>query len=235
MPSGPISDDKPFMIHQETEAQPVAEKKKSTLPSFGWFRKAAPAGQPEKPKAPESAVKVELETFGPKIESVGTTQKEKKEPPIARTEIPQQKVVHYREVETPTTFGKPTAQPPKEAQPPKMEMPAAKPIDTIQKPAESAKPFNNQVKPEPPKPLGTIQQSNQTNAPAQNNIPKKPANTIQNKPLGANQNRPEPPVKPAEPKVIDLDSFFGGPPKENPAKNEIELEGNTINLKNNKS
>lgn len=84
--------DKPFVIYQEAEAKPVAEKQPG-FPQTGWFKK-------EKPKMPEVPIKVKLEMFGQKIE-------EKKEPTIAKTEAPKQKVIHYREVEAPTPFGKP--------------------------------------------------------------------------------------------------------------------------------
>lgn len=101
----PVSPEKPFIIQQETEAEPVAEKKKVTLPAIGWFKKAIP-----KTEAP---VKVELEIFGPKVE-------EKKEPTIAKTEAPKQKVIHYREVEGATPFGKPLEKPQGKPEEPKV-------------------------------------------------------------------------------------------------------------------
>lgn len=247
MPPEPISADKPFMIHQETETQSVAEKNKS-MPTIGWFRKASPAAGQEKSKTPEPTVKVQLETFGPKIEE----KKESKEPIVAKTEIPKQKVVHYREVETPATFGRPGAQPqpPREVQPPKPGIPATKPFGatTQDKPFDTAqgKPFNapqqTQSKPfgfaqnksEPPKPFSGIAQSkpfgpNQQQGKSSNITQDKPLDTIQSRPEPA---KPEQPVKPTEPKVINLESFLGEP-KENQPKDEIELEGNIINLKNN--
>ena len=243
MPSEPISTDKPFMIHQETGAQQVTEKKKVSMPTIGWFKKTMPSGRQENPKIPEPPVKVQLETFGPKIEE----RKESKEPTTAKTEIPKQKIVHYREVETPAPFGRPGAQPPKEVQPPKIEIPAAKPFDTAQdrpfnapqtqgKPfgVTQGKPFNTtQGKPEPPRPFGATQ-----NEPPITTQSKSP-DVIPNRPYNIPQNRPEPakseqtPAKPTEPKVINLESFLE-PTKENQPKNEVELEGNIINLKDNK-
>lgn len=159
VPTTPVPAEKPFILQQETEAKPVGEKKRGAPPIIGWFRKAMPTGRQEKPEPP---IKVELETLGPKIE-------ERKEPIVAKTEAPKQKVIHYREVEMPTPFGKPfgkaqgeaqgepfgkpAAQPPKETQPPKPAMPAAtkteppKPFDDTQ-----GKPFGEtQGKPEEPK------------------------------------------------------------------------------------
>lgn len=184
----PISAEQPFIIHQETEAKTVTEKKKAAMPSMGWFKK-------EQPKAPQSQVKVELETFGPKIE-------EKKEPAVSKTEAPKQRIIHYRDVEIPTPFGKvqsepfksPEEQPGKEIAPRKIETPAVKP--------EPPKPFDAiQTKPEPPEPV----------TPA---APMAPAA------------KPEPSAKSTEPTIINLDSF--GVSTE---KNEVKLEGNTINLK----
>ena len=196
--------DKPFMIHQEAGIQPVTEKKKIAMPAIGWFKKALPdrqagmpAGRQEKPKAPESPIKVQLETFGQKGgEPFDAAQgKEKKESITAKTEIPKQRIVHYREVETPTPFGKPGTQPltqsPKESQPSKIETPT--------------------IKPEPSK------------------------SSLPGKPFGTVQSGPEQPTRPTEPKVIDLESFFEvTEKKENGTKNEVGLEGNTINLKNDK-
>lgn len=89
----PVPAEKPFILFKETEAKPVTEKKKITFPAIDWFKK-------KKPPKTEAPVKVELEIFGPKIE-------EKKEPTIAKTEAPKQKVIHYRETEGATPFGKP--------------------------------------------------------------------------------------------------------------------------------
>jgi len=116
-PTIPPPADKPFIIHQETEPKPVGERKRGTPPIIGWFQK-------EKPKRTEPAIKVELETPGPKIE-------EKKEPIVAKTEAPKQKVIHYREVEMPTPFGKPGIQPSKETQPPKPEESKVINLDTF--------------------------------------------------------------------------------------------------------
>lgn len=104
-----VAQDKPFILHEETEAKPVTEKKKITFPAVGWFKK-------QKPKKIEAPVKVELEIFGPKVE-------EKKEPPIAKTETPKQKVIHYREAPTTTPFG--AAPVPTPAKPPEVKPPAS--------------------------------------------------------------------------------------------------------------
>ncbi len=141
----PISAEKPFIIHQETEARAFTEKKKTTMPTMGWFKK-------ERSKTPESPIKVELETFGQKTE-------EKKKPVIAKTETPKQRIVHYREVEIPATFGKtpasaeasagrqgkPEGQTPKEIPPQKIETPIIKP--ELSKPITPTAPA---TKPEPP-------------------------------------------------------------------------------------
>ena len=190
MPSESMSTDKPFIIHQETGAQPVAEKKKSTMPAIGWFKK-------ERPKAPESPIKVQLETFGPKIE-------ERKEPITAKTETPTQRIVHYREVETPTPFGKPGTQPPKES-----PAPLGRPLRL----GDEARGSLNEIERQPSK----------IEAPAVKSEP--PKSSISGK--------PEQPAKPIEPKVIDLESFFEVTEKKENEKNEVGLEGNTINLKNN--
>ncbi|MDP3052730.1 MAG: hypothetical protein Q8N22_02090 [bacterium] len=161
----PISAEQPFIIHQETETKAFTEKKKTTMPTMGWFKK-------ESSKTPESPIKVELETFGQKIE-------EKKEPVVAKTEAPKQRIIHYREVDIPTPFGKTQGdpfgkqreQPQKEIAPQKIETPI--------------------IKPELPKP-----------------------------------------ITPSAPPVINLDSFSVARENKNP--NEVKLEGNTINLKNNK-
>ncbi len=147
IPPTPIPTEKPFIIHQETKAKAVTERNKTLMPTMGWFRK-------ESSKAPESPIKVELETFGPKIE-------EKKEPAIAKTEAPKQRMVHYREVEVPTPFGKsfnetqgkPATQPLKETPPQKIEMPVVKP--EFPKPITPITPAAPATKPEPPaKPAG---------------------------------------------------------------------------------
>ena len=150
-----IPADKPFMILQETEAKPVGERKRGVPPIIGWFQK-------EKPKKTEAPVKVQIE------EPFDAAQgKEKKEPLVAKTEAPKQKVIHYREVEMPTPFGKPGTQPPKEIPSQKIETPAVKtepPILEVQPPkikiptpiikeveplkAEPAKPEEPKAKPE---------------------------------------------------------------------------------------
>ncbi|OGD25054.1 hypothetical protein A2819_00890 [Candidatus Azambacteria bacterium RIFCSPHIGHO2_01_FULL_40_24] len=149
--------DKPFILHRETEAKPVGEKQQISSPAVSWFQKAMPTGRraapldgQEKPKAPEKPVKIELETFGPKIEK-------KKEPVSAKTEAPKQRIVHYRETEISTPFGK-----------------------------------------------------------------------AQNRPFSKLEDSLPKPVKPA---ITILDAFE----KTEREESEVRLEGNTINLKNNKS
>ncbi len=201
--------DKPFMIHQEAGVQPVTGRNKVSMPAVGWFKKAMPAGRQEKPKMPESPIKVQLETFGPKIE-------ERKEPTTAKTETPKQRVVHYREVENPAPFGKSGTQPPKESQPSKIEASAIKPFDTAQGKSE---PLKSSM---PGKSFGVAQD--------------RPFGTAPSGKAQSGQGGPEQPTKPAEPKVIDLESFFEvTEKKENGIKNEVGLDGNTINLKNNKT
>ena len=158
IPTAPVSvkksfdenPDKPFMIHQEAEPRPIAEKRNTTMPTINWFKKEKPRQMPEMP------TKIELETFNQKPE-------EKKEPVTAKTEAPKQRIVHYREAEISTPFGK-TETPPRRIETP---IPAA-------------------IKTEAP--------------------------------------------KPKEPKAVSFDSFEVIKGKEN----EVGLEGNTINLKNNK-
>jgi hypothetical protein len=154
IPPTTIPSEKPFILQQETEPKPVGEKKRVSPPIIGWFKK-------EKPRpAAEAPIKVELEIFGQKAE-------EKKEPIVAKTEAPKQKVIHYREVEMPTPFGKaqgepfgkPGIQPPKETQPPKTEVPmppaieAEKPVlpQEETEPQEEVKPQEEPAKPEEPK------------------------------------------------------------------------------------
>lgn len=196
IPPKPISPEKPFMIHkEETEAKPVAEKKPAGgRPIFGWFKKAAPA----KPKATESPIKVELETFGQKPE-------EKKEPAVAKTEAPKQKIIHYRNVETQTPFGKtepfgktPTI--PFEAPKP---MPEAKPFE----PTIQSKPFGAiPAKPVMP-PQQEISKPKIEPAPLKTETPE-PFSAIQAKPLDAISGKPQAqlpkenqPIKPLMPTV----------------------------------
>ena len=148
--------DKPFILHHETEAKSVGEKQRVSFPTTNWFQKSTSAEKREKPWTPASPVKIELETFNQKPE-------EKKEPVTAKTEAPKQRIVHYREAEISTPFGK-TETPPRRIE---MPIPAA-------------------IKTEAP--------------------------------------------KPKEPKAVSFDSFEVIKGKEN----EVGLEGNTINLKNNK-
>jgi len=190
VPQTPISTEKPFVIHREAEAKTFTEKKKTIMPIMGWFKK-------ESSKAPESPVKVELETFGQKIE-------EKKEPAVAKTETQKQRMVHYRDVEIPTPFGKPfneiqnkpETRPLKEIPPQKIETPVVRPLN------------ETQSQPEPPKPMAPIT----------------PATPI--------TKQPEPAAKPAGPAVINLDSFSVA--REDKNQNEVKLEGNIINLKKEK-
>jgi hypothetical protein len=97
--------DKPFILHQETELKPVAEKKRVSFPAIGWFKKSVPSKI-------ETPVKVELEMFDTAPASVETTAgKQGKEPVIAKTELPKQKVIHYKEAGTSNPFGKPAETP----------------------------------------------------------------------------------------------------------------------------
>ena len=157
--------DKPFILHQETEAKPVGGKQRTSSPAVSWFQKAMPTGKlfsaaqgrPEKPGTPASPVKIELEVFGQKTEPFGAAQGKEKEPVSAKTEAPKQRIVHYRETEISTPFGKAP------------NRPFSKPEDSLPKP-----------------------------------------------------------VKPA---ITSIDAFE----KTKREESEVRLEGNTINLKNNKS
>jgi hypothetical protein len=116
------SEVEPFILHEETEPQPVGEKKRVSFPAIGWFKKT--------PKT-ETPVKVELEIFNSE-EKKPFDAARGKEPIVAKTEPPKQKVIHYREAPT-TPFGGPPAPTPTPApapKPPKPEEPQPSPEAT---------------------------------------------------------------------------------------------------------
>ena len=181
----PISSEKPFILHQETEVKQVAPKAKTTTaaPSIGWFSFGK-----KTTSTPQSPVKVELETFGQKIE-------EKKQPVMAKTEIPKQRVVHYREVETPSTFGK---APQPQNQPvnntfgqiqPASQLPKENPISNYVKPPFEITSRPSYPKNETPKPFNAVQDKALNQNRTIDAVQNKPlAQQEQSKPFGQIQN-----------------------------------------------
>ncbi len=82
-----VSEAEPFIIHQETEPQPISEKKPISFPAIGWFKKAMPSGRQEKLQKTEAPVKVELEIFDATPASVETTAGKKEESEIVFDEV----------------------------------------------------------------------------------------------------------------------------------------------------
>lgn len=219
IPPKPISAEQPFVIHQETQVKPATEKKSANLPSIGWFKKILPIDRQEKPKTPESPIKVELETFGQKIEeSFGAAQGKEKEPFIAKTETPKQKIVHYREVETTAPFGKAQGEPFGKA-----------PAERETSPGRQSEPFGK-IQNEPfKKPEMPLKVKDVLPPPPPMSMPPKPFNAARNKPFdaiygkpfGAVQTKPfeKPQVKPTTEEKMKITE------KEDvPQKIEIELK-----------